>query len=279
MSNSPKLVQRGRVTRSMTTAVISETCRVMDTPEKLILPDNKCRRRRKKADRLTRVIRNAASSKQSRHPFPSTLADTFPLIQESIVHNLYYLVIQAMLWNQTSGRQARPIFLILVERYPDPESLAQASLEDLTTLLRPLGLHNQRARRCIALGRTWLEHPPTSAKRYRRKGYPLKPLATDPEDGWEIAHLPGVGPYSLDSFRIFHRDEMRGLAKDWLGNEATEQGFEPEWKRVLPLDKELRAYLKWRWLKEGFVWNEHDGTKVVASKELLSAAEQPSEKD
>ena len=57
-----------------------------------------------------------------------------------------------------------------------------------------------------------------------------------------------MGPYAIDSFRIFHRDEMRGLATDWLGNGA-EKIFEPEWMRVVPLDKELKAYVKWQWLK------------------------------
>ncbi|KAN0064222.1 hypothetical protein ACQY0O_003389 [Thecaphora frezii] len=40
-----------------------------------------------------------------------------------------------------------------------------------------------------------------------------------------------------------------------------------EWKKVLPLDKELRAYLIWRWAKEGFEWHPERGVvgKVVAA--------------
>ena len=75
-------------------------------------------------------------------------------------------------------------------------------------------------------------------------------MAEKAQSEWEIAHLPGVGPYALDSFRIFHRDEMRGLAEDWLGKGAEGKDFEPEWKRVVPLDKELKAYVNWRWSKE-----------------------------
>jgi len=30
--------------------------------------------------------------------------------------------------------------------------------------------------------------------------------------------------------------------------------FEPEWMRVVPKDKELRAFLRWKWLKEGWNW-------------------------
>lgn len=169
------------------------------------------------------------------------------------------MVIQAMLWNQTSGLQAKPVFFALIEKYPDPMHLSQASISHLTAMLRPLGLQNIRAKRCIALATRWIESPPTPTQQYVRKGYPAQGPGCE---GYEIAHLPGVGPYALDSFRIFHRDEMRGLAKDWLGNGCAGEDFEPEWKRVLPQDKELRAYLRWRWLKEGFVWDDETGSCI-----------------
>ena len=204
------------------------------------------------------IRRDFHNRRQSRHVFPSPQASTFGLIQESIAHNLYFLVIQAVLWNQTSGIQARPIFLDFIKKYPDPMCLSQASLADLTALLRPLGLQNTRARRLITLAVQWKKDPPSPEQRYFRKGYSSQ-QPTDVGAGYEIAHLTGIGPYALDSFRIFHRDEMRGLAKDWLGTGATIENFEPEWKRVLPMDKELCAYVKWRWLKEGFIWDGRTG--------------------
>ncbi|KAL2038913.1 hypothetical protein N7G274_008253 [Stereocaulon virgatum] len=267
---------RRRITRSMTissAALLRKMPQSQTSSARMKTTRIGSQKGTRKPNRQRKPSRHAPYSPQSRHPFPSIRADTFPLIQEKLAHNLYCLIVQAMLWNQTSGIQARPVFFALIEKYPNPKSLSEASLEELITLLRPLGLQNIRARRCIALGRTWSENPPTPARRYRRKAYPLTSLATDTENEWEIAHLPGVGPYALDSFRIFPRDEMRGLAKDWLGTGATEKGFEPEWKRVLPLDKELKAYLRWRRLKEGFMWNEHNGTRLAASSELLAAAE------
>lgn len=80
------------------------------------------------------------------------------------------------------------------------------------------------------------------------------------------------GPYALDSWRIFCRDILRGKATGWNGEGGKEEGFQPEWMRVLPEDKELRAYLRWMWLKEGFEWDPWTGEKDVASKELLVAA-------
>ena len=143
--------------------------------------------------------------------------------------------------------------------------MARARLSTLTALLQPIGLHRQRAARCIKLGLVWRKNPPNREQRYVRKGYAvqnLQELEEREKPGWEIAHLPGVGPYALDSFRIFHRDKLRGLPKDKETGLSGNGLFEPEWKRVLPDDKDLRAYLKWRWMKDGYLWNEKSGSRT-----------------
>lgn len=80
----------------------------------------------------------------------------------------------------------------------------------------------------------------------------------DEREGWEIAHLPGMGPYALDSYRIFYRDRLRQVTEE-----------EPEWMRVLPLDKDLRPYLKWRWAQEGWEWSELTGKRRKLSLEEM----------
>jgi methyl-CpG-binding domain protein 4 len=145
---------------------------------------------------------------------------------------------------------ARPILFAVLARYPTPEDLSSADLGDLTRMLQPIGLHNIRAMRLIAMAKAWLAAPPSRERRYRKLHYPAKGCGTDirpkevlgPEDeriGWEIAHLPGMGAYALDSYRIFFRDTLRGV--------TLSKGVEPEWKRVAADDKDLKAYLKWKW--------------------------------
>jgi len=272
-----------RLTRSMTKlrdVCAAEQASLLKQKTTTVVKSEK-RSPKKKTVTTTKVIQKQKvkpKRPESSHIFPSTNAGTFGLIQESISHNLYQLVIQAILWNQTSGRQARPVFNILATKYPDPDHLAKATQEELAALLQPIGLHNIRAKRCIDMAMRWLGDPPAAGKVYRRKGYPH--AVANPDDDsdltveFEICHLPGVGPYALDSFRIFHRDEMRGLAKDWLGNGAPDADFEPEWKRVLPLDKELRAYLRWLWLKEDVVWDDTTGSRRPFDKLLDAKAEQ-----
>jgi methyl-CpG-binding domain protein 4 len=174
----------------------------------------------------------------------------FGLIQERICCSLYALVVQAILWNQTRGKMARPVLFALLAKYPTPEELSSASLKELTSMLQPIGLHNLRAVRLIALANAWLAAPPCKERRYRRLHYPSRGSGTDVKpgevlgiederEGWEIAHLPGMGAYAIDSYRIFYRDKLRevDMTKD----------VEPEWKRVTADDKDLKAYLKWKW--------------------------------
>ncbi|KAI9875943.1 MAG: Methyl-CpG-binding domain protein 4 [Pleopsidium flavum] len=217
-------------------------------------------------------------------PFPSLSAKSFGLIQEDLAHVPYRLLIAVIFLNKTRGQVAVPVFWKVMERYPTPNDLAAANEAELVEMIGHLGLQNQRALKCISLSRMWVEKMPAKGVRYRRLHYPNKGdgkdiQCKDPHVGdedarsaWEVAYLPGVGPYAIDSWRIFCRDELRGLATGWNGEGAASQSFEPEWRKVLPQDKELRAFLRWMWLRNGWEWNPLTGQKKLASDEILRRA-------
>ncbi|GMG08386.1 unnamed protein product [Aspergillus oryzae] len=216
-------------------------------------------------------------------PFPPIDADSFGLVQEQLAHDPFRLLIATIFLNRTRGGVALPVLFRVFERFPTVEAMATADVCDFVDMIHCLGFQNQRTRKCISLAQTWMSHPPKKDERYRKLHYPCKldgrnvrPQEciddTDPRVAWEVAHLPGVGAYSLDSWRIFCRDELRGLAKDWKGSGAATADFVPEWKSVLPHDKELRAYLTWMWLKEGWVWDRQTGLKTRASEKMMRAA-------
>ncbi|KAL2360422.1 hypothetical protein RJZ56_006710 [Blastomyces dermatitidis] len=232
----------------------------------------------KKSPYFPQERRNAASCL----PFPPISAQSFGLIQEKLAHDPFRLLISTIFLNRTRGEVAIPVLYSVFERYPTVAALAEAQEEDVVEMIRCLGFQNARARKCIALAKLWIDNPPAKGRRYRKLHYPNKGDGRDikprecVEDGdarvaWEIAHLPGLGSYAIDSWRIFCRDELRGLASDWKGTEASD-GFVPEWKSVVPKDKELRGYLTWMWLKEGWEWEVETGRRKRASKKLLSAA-------
>lgn len=220
-------------------------------------------------------------------PFPPLDLDRFGLMQERLCHDPFRLLLATIFLNKTPGARAMPIFFKLMEKYPTPEKLAQAVQADVTEIIHELGFQNQRAAKCIAMARRWIQDPPVKGRRWRKKDYPVKGDGKDikPDEiiadedervAWEISHLPGLGPYSHDSWRMFCRDELRGLASAYNGENAQiSEGkavFEPEWKRVLPTDKELRAWMTWMWMKEGYVWNKETGQKTIASPELMELA-------
>lgn len=213
------------------------------------------------------------------------------MVQERLAHDPFRLLLATIFLNKTQAERAMPVFHQLMEAYPSAAALARATVDEVTTVIRTLGFQNQRAKKCIEFAQAWVAQPPARGKRYRKLHYPQKGHGKDvkagqvlddhdPRAAWEISHLPGLGPYSHDSWRMFCRDELRGLASDWLGSSAQPMHdaagrqfkFEPEWKRVLPEDKELRAWMTWMWLKEGLLWNKDTGEKTKASADLIKMA-------
>lgn len=243
-------------------------------------------------------------------PFPPLSAPCFGLIQEKLAHDPFKLLIAVTFLIRTHGKHAIPVFYQLISRFPTPQALLAADKEtEILPIIQHLGLQNQRANTYQQYAKIWLEDPPVKGRRYKVLGYPQEgdgkdvkkgEVLADEESGeervgWEIGHMT-QGPYALDSWRIFCRDKLRGLADGWNSESAESRSllpnnssspnplpsenrtsgegkaFQPEWMRVLPLDKELRAYLRWMWLKEGFEWDPFTGEKEVASPELINAA-------
>ncbi len=238
-------------------------------------------------------------------PIPPLSAPRFGLIQEELAHDHFQLLVGVTFLIRTKGTAAIPVIRAFLARFPTPESIANADPQEIIPMIRHLGLSAVRCRNLQKYASTWLERPPTKDVRYGVKNYPdfgdgANVHAGDafgPEDAtdsaagssvtgagfdvrkdanllgmglsWEIGHVSD-GPYALDSWRIFCRDSLLGRAEDWLGK-GREPEFQPEWMRVLPRDKELRAYLRWLWCREGWEWDPDTGARSVLRDELREA--------
>ncbi|MCJ1322736.1 hypothetical protein MMC15_008086 [Xylographa vitiligo] len=233
--------------------------------------------RRKNTSKASRFFPKAPVKKFSCIPFPALNATSFGLVQERLCHEPFRLLVAVMFLNKTRGKVALPVCYDIFARYPSPEDLANANFEELSGMIHELGLQNQRAERMIKLAQTWVLKPPKTGLRYRMLNYPGKEDGKDIPKGsdaigdedsrtaWEIAHLPGTGAYAMDSWRIFCRDELRGIPtglQEELNAESIALEMQQEWTRVLPLDKELRAYLRWRWLRLGWTWDPVTGERT-----------------
>ncbi|KAF4521581.1 hypothetical protein B566_EDAN001301 [Ephemera danica] len=112
----------------------------------------------------------------------------YKLIQESLYHDPWKLLIATIFLNKTSGKVAIPLVWKFFEKWPTPKAAYTADKRELAHFLKPMGLHNRRAERISQFSyeychKSWL--------------YPKE--------------LHGINKYGNDSFRIFCRNEWRNV--------------------------------------------------------------------
>lgn len=237
----------------------------------------------------------------SRVPFPPLYSAQFGLVQEKMAHEPFWLLIAVTFLIKTNGQVAIPVFFKVKERFPSPSHLADPlNAEELLGMIRHLGLATNRLKFVQKYATGFLKAPPMAGKVYKVKNYDKRDIPSDSRDGkvysigledeerdmslaletcdgkdtmeaWEIGHMT-QGKYTLDSWRIFCRDQLLGRAEDWNGKgKGQEPEFQPEWMRVMPRDKELRAYLRWMWMREGWEWDPMTGERKMLRPELKRA--------
>ncbi|XP_052534637.1 methyl-CpG-binding domain protein 4 isoform X3 [Tympanuchus pallidicinctus] len=132
----------------------------------------------------------------------------FNLVQETLFHDPWKLLIATIFLNKTSGKMAIPVLWEFLRKYPSPEVARTADWKEMSELLRPLGLYALRAKTIIKFSDEYL---------HKQWKYPIE--------------LHGIGKYGNDSYRIFcvnEWKEVRGAA-------------------VQPQDHKLSVYHTWLW--------------------------------
>ncbi|XP_020925019.1 methyl-CpG-binding domain protein 4 isoform X2 [Sus scrofa] len=110
----------------------------------------------------------------------------FNLVQETLFHDPWKLLIATIFLNRTSGKMAIPVLWEFLEKYPSAEVARTADWRDVSELLKPLGLYDHRAKTIIKFSDEYL------TKQWR---YPIE--------------LHGIGKYGNDSYRIFCVNEWK----------------------------------------------------------------------
>ncbi|KAM0203765.1 hypothetical protein ACHAPA_006299 [Fusarium lateritium] len=240
---------------------------------------------------VTVASRRILPGKKPSVPFAPLTSPEFGLVQEKFAHEPFWLLIVVTFLIKTKGKHAIPVFYKVKKRFPILADIAcAANSEHIIDMIRHLGLADHRLTLMQKYARIFLSDPPTPGVRYKVKNYDQREVESSPSsrlppgeyqpsfakvadeqdlEAWEIGHLT-QGKYALDSWRIFCRDEFLGRATDWNGGDR-EPEFQPEWMRVRPDDKELRAYLRWMWMKEGWEWDPSTGERTVLRKTMRDA--------
>ncbi|XP_023128897.2 methyl-CpG-binding domain protein 4 isoform X1 [Amphiprion ocellaris] len=115
----------------------------------------------------------------------------FNLVQETLFHDPWKLLVATVFLNKTSGKMAIPILWQFFERYPSAEVTREADWKPISELMKPLGLYELRAKTLIRFSDEYL------TKQWR---YPIE--------------LHGIGKYGNDSYRIFCVGEWRQVTPE-----------------------------------------------------------------
>ncbi|NP_001037916.1 methyl-CpG-binding domain protein 4 [Xenopus tropicalis] len=110
----------------------------------------------------------------------------FHLVQETLFHDPWKLLIATIFLNKTSGKMAIPALWQFLKKYPNPEVARAADWKEMAELLQPLGLYELRAKAIVRFSDEYL------TKKWR---YPIE--------------LHGIGKYGNDSYRIFCVNEWK----------------------------------------------------------------------
>lgn len=115
-------------------------------------------------------------------------ARAFPWRYDS---NPYHILIAEMMLRRTQARQVVPVYKHFLEKYPDVETLNQASSEEVASVLYPLGL-------------SW------RAENFKIVAYEIvtRHHSIIPHDKPTLLTLTGVGPYVAEAIRSFAFNEI-----------------------------------------------------------------------
>ncbi|XP_055115131.2 methyl-CpG-binding domain protein 4 isoform X4 [Symphalangus syndactylus] len=80
----------------------------------------------------------------------------FNLIQETLFHDPWKLLIATIFLNRTSGKMAIPVLWKFLEKYPSAEVARTADWRDVSELLKPLGLYDLRAKTIVKFSDEYL---------------------------------------------------------------------------------------------------------------------------
>ncbi|CAJ1084923.1 methyl-CpG-binding domain protein 4 [Xyrichtys novacula] len=115
----------------------------------------------------------------------------FNLVQETLFHDPWKLLVATIFLNKTSGKMAIPVLWQFFERYPSAEVARTADWKPMSEMMKPLGLYELRAKILIRFSDEYL------TKQWR---YPIE--------------LHGIGKYGNDSYRIFCVEEWRQVTPE-----------------------------------------------------------------
>jgi A/G-specific adenine glycosylase len=103
----------------------------------------------------------------------------------------YHILIAEMMLQKTRAEMVERVYRDFLGKYPNPQTLAVATVEEIASCLKPLGLYNRRARWMKVISETLVS-------RYQGKL---------PKEKKDLMDLPGIGAYIVHAILCFAYDK------------------------------------------------------------------------
>ena len=113
-----------------------------------------------------------------------------PLLQEIYQEDPWKMLVCCILLNLTKRQQVDGVRHELFSKYPTEYEMMEANEEELSEILKPLGLYRRRAKTLIKFSWMWAN------------GFN------------DVSELYGIGEYARDSWEIFQMDNFDTKPKD-----------------------------------------------------------------
>ena len=109
----------------------------------------------------------------------------YGLIQEDLWPDEWKCLVACVMLNCTTRKQIEKVLPIFFSRWPNPNSFLQATKEDVSQLIAPLGFQNRRTERLFEMSAAYIVN------------------------GWKhVSELPGIGDYASRAWEIFFKNDL-----------------------------------------------------------------------
>ncbi len=181
------------------------------------------RRRFSQSDRNADLIRFSFAEHQE-HSGKMSFAGSFRLspfglLEELFLDDPWRVLLSAIMLNRTTRRQVDVVLCSFLQSWPNADSVAVASIEDLASVIRPLGMHVRRARGIVKFSKEYLTLLAGKTKQYKKATHTF-PMASQEAQNFEISDaafrftrneilgLFNCGQYAYDAYRIFVQHDL-----------------------------------------------------------------------
>lgn len=154
-----------------------------------------------------------------------SLSSPLGLLEELFGDDPWRLLLSTIFLNRTQRVQVDVVMHSFLQQWPTAESVASANVDEISTLIAPMGIRNRRARGIVQFSKEYLELLKSKVNQDKTMKPSKEASFHLSED--EIKKFYNCGQYVADAYRIF-------IQRDWTTN-STDHALEAyvEWKRGL----------------------------------------------